>query len=171
MPSGAAPIELWRFRTDIGKRKMSSTQTVSWEVREAVGDLHRYLSDEVAPLTVLDAIEMLLRQPPVVVARAIEAWTSAHVGRLGEGSRLSDCFYHAFKKLHLMGEFRLVPHEQLKAYLDGLAALMIEAVPPEEQEDLRNELARLGRVVGDISVNSNKPLMVHTPGMLPQSAG
>jgi hypothetical protein len=150
---------------------MSGPQTATWEVREAVADLHRYLSDEVAPLTVLEAVEALLRQPPVVMARAIEAWTSAHLGRLGESSRLSDCFYHAFKKLHLMGEFKLVPREQLRAYLDGLAALMIEAVPPEEQEDLRTELERLGRVVGDISVNSNKPLMVHTPGMLAQGAG
>ncbi len=49
-------------------------QTVDPQVQEALWDLQRYLSDEVAPMMVTDSIEILLRCHPEVAADEIQGW-------------------------------------------------------------------------------------------------
>ena len=95
-------------------------------VRDALVDLKRYFSDELAPLMVMDSVDLLLRCPPEMVAEGIHGWVGAQFGRPGSGSTVSDCLFHAIKKFHMMAEFDLVPEETLKAYLDQVTAIRLE---------------------------------------------
>src|SRR5262249_46250023 len=47
-----------------------------WEVREALFELQRYLSDQIAPLMVVDEVEILAGQPPELTATEIRNWTA-----------------------------------------------------------------------------------------------
>ena len=42
------------------------------ELRDAIFELHRYFSDEVAPMMVTDSVQLLLQQPPQLVAAEIQ---------------------------------------------------------------------------------------------------
>jgi hypothetical protein len=121
-------------------------ESLDLDLQEALHELERYFSDELAPLMVTGAIDALIRVPPAVAASAILNWTQGQPASMVASSSVSDYYFHALKKLHLMGEFKLVPQEQLKAYLDELAHLVVEAAPPEEQESLKTSIVRLGEV-------------------------
>src|SRR4029078_11457607 len=104
---------------------------------------------------VIGAMDTMLRLSPSVAASGILAWSGEQSTRTGASSSISDYYYHALKKLHLMGEFKLVPKEQLKAYLDALAQIIVENTPPEEQESLRASLVRLGEVKEETPASVN----------------
>ena len=95
-------------------------QTVDPQVREALWDLQRYLSDEVAPMMVTDSIEVLLRCHPKVAAEEIHGWLSNQTTGPASDAPVSDCLFHAMKKLHLMAEFNLIEEELLDRYLSAL---------------------------------------------------
>jgi hypothetical protein len=130
-------------------------ESLDLDLQEALQELERYFSDELAPLMVTGAIDSLLRVPPSVAATAILGWTQGQSAKMGAPSSVSDYYFHALKKLHLMGEFKLVPQEQLKSYLDDLAQLLVEAAPPEEQESLRASVVRLGEVRHSMTAQVN----------------
>jgi len=113
------------------------------EVREALTELDLYLSDIVPPLVVAGSAQLLLGRAPELVAAAIRSWTAGQYGKSGEAS-VSDYLYHAVKKIHMLGEFRLVPQEPLEAYLAALKSLVLADCPEEERAALSENLARLG---------------------------
>ena len=49
------------------------------QLREAIEELEAYLSDQVAPLLVIDSIETLLRQPAALGAEVIRGWIESKV--------------------------------------------------------------------------------------------
>ena len=62
------------------------------EVREALHEFHQYLSDQLAPLLVGDAMSVLLTCSPALMGSAIQSWlwfgtiaTSPVAGGLGTG--------------------------------------------------------------------------------------
>ncbi len=119
------------------------TTTPGPEVREALEELQQYLSDTLPPLVVADSIQMLLRYPPELVASNIHAWTAGQYRR-GADIPVSDYLFHAIKKIHLMGEFRLVPKEPFERYFEGLKKLVLVYCPEGDREFLRTNLDRLG---------------------------
>ena len=116
--------------------------TADPEVREALTELDLYLSDTVPPLVVAGSAELLLRYPPELVAAAIRSWTGAQYGK-GAGASVSDYLFHAVKKIHMLGEFRLVPRETLEGYLEGLKPLVLADCPEEDRGLLAENLSRL----------------------------
>ena len=45
------------------------------ELQDALHDLNQFLSDNVAPLIVTDAVSLLMEQPPELMAAEIQNWT------------------------------------------------------------------------------------------------
>lgn len=121
--------------------------TVDPEVREALWDLQRYLSDAVAPMMVTDSIEVLLAQPPEIVAAEIHGWLSSQTSGPSADAPVSDCLFHAMKKLHLMAEFNLIEQDVLEGYLDSLGRIVLGFCPEIDRELLRDNLTRLGHAV------------------------
>src|SRR4051812_31110087 len=80
------------------------------ELREAVQELHQYLSDRMAPLMFTESMGILLEHPPALVADQIEGW-AGHQRQADPTASSSDLLYHGVKKVFLMGEFDLMDRE------------------------------------------------------------
>lgn len=124
-----------------------SNQTVDPQVQEALSDLQRYLSDEVAPMMVTDSIEVLLRCEPEVAAGEIQGWLAGQTA----GASISDCLFHAMKKLHLMVEFNLIDEQALELYLAKLGEIVLGLCPEQEREMLGQNLENLSRAVDSVT--------------------
>ncbi|MFN2387367.1 MAG: DUF4388 domain-containing protein [Thermoanaerobaculia bacterium] len=107
-----------------------------------MSELQLYLSDTLPPLIVADSIRLLLETPDRV-ATEIHAWSTSQY-RSGNQIPISDYLFHAVKKIHLMGEFRLVPQEPFVDFLAALKHQVISFCPPEDRELLQVNLDRLG---------------------------
>ena len=118
--------------------------TADPQVREALTELELYLSDTVPPLVVAGSAELLLQHPPEIVASQIRSWTGGQFSK-GPGASIADYLFHAVKKIHMLGEFRLVPRPALEAYLEGLKALVLADCPAEDRSLLQENLQRLGQ--------------------------
>jgi hypothetical protein len=122
-----------------------SDQKVQEIVREALVELQRYLSDDLAPMMVADSFELLMRYPPELVANEIEGWVGAQSSRPGEAVAVSDYIFHALKKMYLMSEFDLISKEQMVSYLEGVSQHVLPFCPEEDRQLLLENLGRLGK--------------------------
>ncbi|HEY7113842.1 MAG TPA: hypothetical protein VIA45_12995, partial [Thermoanaerobaculia bacterium] len=111
------------------------------EVREALTELELYLSDTLPPLVVAGSAELLLKYPPDLVASSIRSWTGAQFAK--GGASVSDYLFHAVKKIHMLGEFRLVPREILDKYIQGLLPIVLADCPEEDRPLLAENFTRL----------------------------
>ena len=117
------------------------------EVEEALFELQQYLSDRIAPLMVADSIELLTRVPADLVVAQIDAWTSGQYRSGRAGVPVSDYLFHAVQKIHMLGDFKLLPVSVLDPYVAQLKQAVLAICPEEDRELLASNLARL-----DISV-------------------
>ena len=125
---------------------------VTSDVREALVELQRYLSDSIAPLMVAESMALLLDYPAELAAFEINAWTAAQFrGKLG-AVPVSDYLYHAVDKIFQLGSYSLLPKERVREYLDELIPIVVHQCPEDDRELLRSSLARLGE--GDSVVAS-----------------
>jgi uncharacterized protein DUF4388 len=114
------------------------------DVREALFELQRYLSDTLAPLMVADSVNLLLDYPADLAANEIQAWTAAQF-RSAKQAPVSDYLYHAVEKLHALGQYHLVPKDALRRYIDDLKPLVLELCPAADRALLSQNLGRLGK--------------------------
>src|SRR5450830_1754418 len=119
-------------------------QPLDPDVREALLELQRYLSDSLAPLMVSDAINLLLDYPADLAANEIQAWMTAQF-RSARPAAVSDYLYHAVEKIHAMGQYHLVPKDSLLRYLEELKPLVLASCPPADKALLTQNLGRLGQ--------------------------
>jgi hypothetical protein len=104
------------------------------ELQGALLELQQYLSDAVPPLVVADSIELLMKYPPQAVLPTIRAWTGAQYrGGAGAGVPVSDYLFHALKKIHMMGEFKLVAGADERP----LGQLKPVVLPAEDRDPVR----------------------------------
>jgi hypothetical protein len=136
--------------------------TADPEVRDALTELELYLSDTLPPLVVAGSAELLLKYPPALVAARIRSWTGAQYGK-GPEAAVSDYLFHAVKKIHMLGEFRLVPREVLGGYLEGLKVLVLADCPPEDQAVLAENLQRLSETTGGGSATASPVATLQRP--------
>ncbi len=114
------------------------------DVREALAELQRYLSDSIAPMMVAESAELLFDYPAELAAFEINAWTMAQYrGRMG-AVPVSDYLFHAVDKIHQLGQYRLVPLDRLARYLEELVPVVVGQCPEEDRDLLQTNLARLG---------------------------
>ena len=119
------------------------------ELQEALLELQQYLSDSVPPLVVADSVQLLMKYPPQALIPTIRAWTAAQYrGASGSGVPLSDYLFHALKKIHMMGEFKLVAREPLEDYLGQFKQVILALCPDEDKAMLLENLSRLGESAG-----------------------
>ncbi len=131
-----------------------SGQPPNAELEEAILELQQYLSDSVPPLVVADSIQLLMKYPPEAVMPTIRAWTAAQYrGGAGAGVPISDYLFHALKKIHMMSEFKLVPHEPMNAYLAQLKPIVMGICPAEDRDILAENLSRLGEQTATAAVS------------------
>jgi hypothetical protein len=124
------------------------------ELQEALLELQQYLSDSVPPLVVADSVQLLMKYPPQALIPTIRAWTAAQYrGAAGSSVPLSDYLFHALKKIHMMGEFKLVSREPLEAYLNQLKQVVLALCPDEDKAMLLENLARLGEAQGTAAIS------------------
>ncbi|HET6371765.1 MAG TPA: DUF4388 domain-containing protein, partial [Candidatus Polarisedimenticolia bacterium] len=131
------------------------------EVRQALWDLQRYLSDQVAPLMVTDSVEVLLRCPHKATASAIEGWVGAQYRGQSGGIPVSDFLFHALKKIQLMSDLKLIDQEPLSKYLMQLGDALVGLCPAEEREAFMANLSRLGQTEAELAPGLT---MVHRQG-------
>ncbi len=129
-------------------------QPLDPDVREALFELQRYLSDTLAPLMVADSVNLLLDYPVDLAANEIQTWTAAQF-RSGKPVPVSDYLYHAVEKLHAMGQYHLVPKDSLQRYLDDLKPLVLDLCPAADRELLAQNLGRLGKTESMLAAPSN----------------
>jgi hypothetical protein len=131
-----------------------TAQTPNPELQEALLELQQYLSDAVPPLVVADSMGLLMKYPPQALIPTIRAWTAAQYrGAAASSVPLSDYLFHALKKIHMMGEFRLVAREPLEAYLGQLKQVVLALCPDEDKAMLLENLARLGESTGTATIS------------------
>lgn len=130
-----------------GEEKSTASRHQSDEsiplVLDALKDLQRYLSDSIAPMLIADSMELLLLRSPHLVAAEIRTWTIEQYRRHASAS-LSDYLFHAFKKIHLLGEFGLVEKNLLTVYLGQLAQHLLPYCPPADREQFCENINHLG---------------------------
>jgi hypothetical protein len=119
-------------------------QPIDPTVREALVELQRYLSDNLAPLMVADAVNILLERPAELVANEIQVWTVAQFRGRSQNVPISDYLYHAVEKIHAMGQYDLVPRAPLHQYIEELSGCVLAFCPPEDRNLLIQNLSRLG---------------------------
>lgn len=149
-------------------------------LREAIEELQQYLSDTLPPLVVADSIGVLLRYPPDLVASHIHAWTASQYKRAAD-IPLSDYLFHAVKKIHLMGEFHLVPKGPFEKYLVQLKEIILTYCPEGDREFLRTNLGQLAEstaaVASSVEVifrqttTADRPLAAGRPPISPVAPG
>jgi hypothetical protein len=120
------------------------THGMTADVREALTELQRYLSDNIAPLMVADSMSLLLEYPAELASFEINAWTTAQFRSKMGTVPVSDYLFHAVDKIFQLGSFGLLPPDRLREYLDELIPLVVHQCPEEDRELLAANLARLG---------------------------
>ena len=126
----------------------------------ALEELYSYFSDNLAPLLVAGSIEELFSHPEVI-ATGIRTWVSSHFNALGGRTTVSTLTFHAVRKIHLLGELKLLERAPLEKFLQALEPHLLAVVPPAERESLRVHLARIGEssvaAAGGSSMQLMKP--------------
>src|ERR1051326_7356462 len=100
------------------------------ELTKAIEELHQYLSDQLAPLMMVDSIDLLLQQPPALSASGIYSWLSGLTKR-DTSVTVSDYLYHAVVKIHQMHEYKLVSMKDFLPYWVGLKQSVLEYCPED----------------------------------------
>src|SRR5687767_8170953 len=113
----------------------------SHDLQVALFDLHRYLLDQIPPLTASDAVQTLMSAPPELVMRQVQNW-SIEQARHQEATQ-GDLLYHALRKIHIISMLKLVERPAMESYLESVYPLALQACPAEERELLRTSLAAL----------------------------
>src|SRR4029077_11329033 len=108
------------------------------DVQTALGDLQRYLLDQIPPLNASDAVETLMTQPPQLLMRQVHAW-AVEQSRFQQIA-MSDCLFHALKKVYLFATLKLMHRAAVETYLNGFFPLAMEVCPAEERDVLRTNL-------------------------------
>src|SRR5512140_184232 len=125
---------------------VADSKAADVELRAALFELQRYLSDQVPPLIFADAMSTLLRYSTEVAMHEIHTCITAQNRRIGNDVPLSDYLFHAIKKIHLLGEFNLIGKEKLTEYLDDLQEKSLELCPAEDRELLKQNYSMLGEI-------------------------
>ncbi|KAB2962966.1 MAG: hypothetical protein F9K18_09145, partial [Thermoanaerobaculia bacterium] len=117
-------------------------------LRDALEELDSYLADNIAPLLVADAIEVLLEYSPDLTAEVLRAWVATQFQARGGELPVSDLLFHALKKLQVIEELKLLPEERFAGFLVELAGRLLTVCPPGERDRLAASLRFLTETRG-----------------------
>jgi len=109
----------------------------------AAFEFHRYLSDAVAPLMLIEEFGVLLKYPPEALAGETMKWVRESA-RPKTHAETVDQILHAVRKIAMMGEFDLVPRAALGAFLNDYCQEILDSSPVSERERLITSLVAFG---------------------------
>ena len=109
----------------------------------AAFEFHRYLSDQVAPLMLVEEFGVLLRNPPDALAAETIRWV-AEAGGPKTDEALANQMLHAVRKIAMMGEFDLVPRAELGGFLNDYCQELVGHCPASERARLIEGLIAFG---------------------------
>lgn len=115
-------------------------KTADPQIVAALYEFQQYLADKVPPLTVADSIELLLHNDPRVLASEIQSWTAAQFRGKGPAFPIADYLFHSLKKIHLIGELRLIEPKSVALFLERLKPLVSDVCPAEDREQFLKSL-------------------------------
>src|SRR2546423_3192050 len=110
-------------------------------VEAALGDLRRYLLDEIPPSGAADALARLMAQPPEVLMQHVGPW-SAEQSR-AQARSVGELLLHALKKVNAPAELGLLDREAMANYLDRVSTIAIRLCPAEERSHLRANISAM----------------------------
>ena len=116
-----------------------STDKINNNLDQSLEEFYQYLSDLIPPLVAADSVELLLKCSPDGVAAGIHSWVSTQL-RAGRSIPVSDYFYHAVKKIHMLGEYHLIKRETIKEFLEQLKPYLVEYCPPSDREIFKRNM-------------------------------
>ena len=102
-------------------------------LREALDEVLAFLGDRSPPALVADSVAELMRVEAAVLAAELKAWSVAEQ-RVRREATTTELLRHALCKLHVFQELNLFPGGAFRSYLDRVSALLLGAVPGDEQE-------------------------------------
>ncbi|MGH9857148.1 MAG: hypothetical protein ACRD4B_04815, partial [Acidobacteriota bacterium] len=108
--------------------------------------------------------------PPEVVAINIHAWVSTQL-RAGRSIPVSDYFYHAVKKIHMMGEYHLVRRDALKEFFEKLKPLILEYCPPGDRAVFQKNMDAMASAVPTSAASQIEVIYRQTGTQAQQSSG
>jgi len=161
-PTDASAFEFRWERSDAGARAYAQTLLdTSSEFDAATFEFHRYLSDQVAPLMVVDEFGILLKSAPGAVAAAAIRWVKDSAQPASDPD-LADQILHTVRKIVMMGEFDLVPRPALGAFLNDYCQEILGNCPQTERGRLIGSLIEFGR-----SLTAPGALLEYSPVAVP----
>lgn len=149
------------------------------EVAEALHELQLYFADTMPPLMAVDAVETLMNQPPALTGEVINGWAAGQYQGRGASVPFSDLLFHAVKKIHLLGEYKLVDAVRIERFIASLAPIVEQLCPPGDRDFFRTNLSRIGLSPALLTshtapiyrqAGSESPLAVPPPARLPGAA-
>jgi hypothetical protein len=114
---------------------------------EALSVFQEYLSDQVAPLLLVDEAEVLTSAPASLLATEIQKWISLQYRSAGDPTPVSDYLYHVARKIQHVRELQLLPEgmrrvdefRQAEALIPEGAAYVATGKKPTRVEDEGDE--------------------------------
>src|SRR3954454_4966661 len=144
-------------------------------VEAAIGDLRRYLQDEIAPSGAADALARLMAQTPELLMQHVGAWSFEQ--SRAQSRTVGDLLLHALKKVNAPAELGLLDREAMANCLDRVSTIAIRLCPAEERSALRSSISAMrisrGTASGNIAIPVVMPAAAPAPIALaedPQSA-
>ena len=115
------------------------------DLRQAAEELQRYLSDEIAPMMVVEYFEALAPHPPEFTAKIIAQWIASQNNRPTENVATGDLIFHALKKLSLLSELELVRRATIIRAIHEISRMLLRVCPEAQRDELRLRLSHLGQ--------------------------
>jgi hypothetical protein len=113
-------------------------------LRQAADELQRYLSDDIAPMMVVEYFEELVPHSPELTAKIIAQWIMSQHGGRADNVSTSDLIFHALKKLSMLSELELVRRDTMLHALHEVSKRLLQVCPEDQRDDLRLRLSHLG---------------------------
>ena len=111
--------------------------------RAHLGALGEYLGDQLAPIQVASSVLWLLRHEAEETAAELRSWSHNQHSASQEELPIRVLYFHALRKLAVLGELGVVDEKLLRPFVDQLASTLVSFTPAQERSVLRRQLARL----------------------------
>jgi hypothetical protein len=140
---------------------------MSPHVDAAIGDLSRYLRDEIPPSGAADALARLMAQPPELLMQHVGSW-SAEQSR-AQARPLCELLLHALQKVNAPAELGLLDREAMANFLDRISTIAIRLCPAEERNQLRASISAM-RIAKMMTSPGIMPIPIGVPALQPAAA-
>ncbi len=110
---------------------------------EALSVFQQYLSDQVAPLVLVDEGEDLTSVPSELLAKEIQNWISRQYRSATDHAPVSDFLYHVARKIQHLKDLQLLPEQSFIPFLTRVLEILVQLCPEADRAGLITDLEGL----------------------------